>query len=233
MSALWAVVPAAGSGARMGGDIPKQYLPLAGACVLEISLRALLAIPGMTTISVALQSGDRFAAGLSLLRDPRILVVSGAAERSGSVLAGLEALRGRAAADDWVLVHDAARPCVRAQDIAELVAAVSSASVGGLLAEAIVDTVKQADGMRRVVGTLDRSALWLAQTPQMFRYAELVGALEQAHARGLVVTDEAAAMEMAGYQVQLVQSSRENIKITRPADLPLAEFYLAQREANL
>jgi len=230
VSALWGMIPAAGAGARMGGETPKQYLPLAGSTVLEQSLQALLDTPGMLGISVALDALDQHAAKLPLLADSRVFRVLGAAERSGSVLAGLGVLLEHAEADDWVLVHDAARPCVGAQDIATLIATVSRSGVGGLLAAPVVDTVKRADARGRVTETLDRNTLWRAQTPQMFRLGELYAAIEQACARGLAVTDEASAMELAGHPVQLVASSAENIKVTVAADLPLAEFYLGQRE---
>tara|TARA_R110000823_G_scaffold210224_8_gene340510 strand:+ start:4965 stop:5618 length:654 start_codon:yes stop_codon:yes gene_type:complete len=216
----------------MGAATPKQYLPLAGASVLERSLSALFAVPDIVAIGVALDALDQHAATLSCLADPRVLRVTGARERSGSVLAGLELLLERAEPGDWVLVHDAARPCVRAEDISTLIATVTRSGVGGLLAEPVVDTIKQADAGGRVLATLDRNTLWRAQTPQMFRIGELHAALTQAHAQGQSVTDEAAAMELAGHPVQLVPSSHENIKITVAGDLPLAEFYLRQRETT-
>src|SRR5690606_1925536 len=135
---------------------------------------------------------------LQVFADPRVSTVTGAAERSGSVLAGLDALAGEAAPQDWVLVHDAARPCVQAADIDRLMDAVMASGVGGLLAEPVVDTVKLADAQGRVEATLDRSRLWRAQTPQMFRLHELRAALHTAAADGVAVTDEAGAMERAG-----------------------------------
>jgi 2-C-methyl-D-erythritol 4-phosphate cytidylyltransferase len=158
--------------------------------------------------------------------------VIGAAQRSGSVLAGLEHLLTVAAPQDWVLVHDAARPCLQREDIQTLITRVTASGTGGILAEPIVDTVKQASQDALVVCTLDRSSLWRAQTPQMFRLDELHQALAQAQAKGLAVTDEASAMEMAGYPVQLIAASAGNLKVTVPADLSLAGWYLQSRNAN-
>lgn len=222
----WAVLPAAGTGSRMGSELPKQYLAVSGATLLEHSLRALLRCEAIAGIVVPLHAHDTRAAALSLLQDARVRTVTGAAQRSGSVLAGLEALAAEAAPQDWVLVHDAARPCVQPGDILRLMQAVVSSGTGGLLAERIVDTVKQASQQALVERTLDRATLWRAQTPQMFRLGELRRALELALQRAVDVTDEASAMELAGYPVQLVASSAGNLKVTVPSDLPLAAWYL-------
>ena len=222
----WAVLPAAGTGTRMGGDLPKQYLEVSGATLLEHSLRALLRCRQLAGIVVPLHAKDTRAASLPLLQDRRVQTVTGAAERSGSVMAGLDALADRAAPGDWVLVHDAARPCVQPQDIERLMQVVTSSGTGGLLAEPIVDTVKQATNQALVVRTLDRATLWRAQTPQMFRLGELRHALGQARERAVLVTDEASAMELAGFPVQLIEGSPGNLKVTVPADLPLAAWYL-------
>lgn len=225
-SRCWAVLPAAGTGSRMAADIPKQYLQVAGATLLEHSLRALLACGQIAGIVVALHPEDTRAAQLPVFRDARVHTVVGADARSGSVLAGLDALCAVAAPQDWVLVHDAARPCLQASDIARLIDAVIAANTGGILAEPIVDTVKQASQDARVVRTLDRATLWRAQTPQMFRLDELRVALHGALKQGLAVTDEASAMELAGYPVQLIVGPPGNLKVTVPADLPLADWYL-------
>jgi 2-C-methyl-D-erythritol 4-phosphate cytidylyltransferase len=227
----WAVLPAAGTGSRMGGDMPKQYLEICGATLLEHSLRALLRCEELSGIVVPLHPLDSRAALLPMMADARVQTVIGAAQRCGSVLAALEALAVRAAPRDWVLVHDAARPCVRHGDIQRLMQVVISSGVGGLLAEPIVDTVKQATDSARVLRTLDRATLWRAQTPQMFRLGELLEALKQALARSMDVTDEASAMELAGHPVQLVEGSAGNLKVTVPTDLHLAAWYL-QRQAS-
>lgn len=222
----WAVVPAAGTGSRMGGALPKQYTSLSGKTLLELSLRALLDCADIEVVVVALRCDDSRAAGLDILTQPRIHCVEGGAERGDSVLAGLDALAGLADAHDWVLVHDAARPCLAQVDLARLIGRVSEAGIGGILAEPIVDTVKLADDDGRVVRTLDRNSLWRAQTPQMFRLGELRRAMRSAVQQGQPVTDEASAMELAGYPVQLVPGSRRNLKVTLPDDLELAGWYL-------
>jgi 2-C-methyl-D-erythritol 4-phosphate cytidylyltransferase len=222
----WAVLPAAGTGSRMSGDMPKQYMEVAGATLLEHSLRALLDCEQLTGVVVALHANDSRAAALPIFQDPRVQTITGAGQRSGSVLAGLDALADRAASADWVLVHDAARPCLQAEDIVKLMETVTASGTGGILAEPIVDTVKEGSRDALVVRTLDRAVLWRAQTPQMFRLNELRRALGQAQERGLVVTDEASAMELAGYPVQLIAASTGNLKVTIPADLPLAAWYL-------
>lgn len=225
----WAVLPAAGTGSRMGGELPKQYLEIAGATLLEHSLRALLCCEQLAGVVVALHPEDSRAAGLPVFQDPRVHSATGAEQRSGSVLAGLDTLMSLAAPRDWVLVHDAARPCLQPEDIRRLIATVMAGDTGGILAEPIVDTVKQASTDSLVLRTLDRATLWRAQTPQMFRLDELHLALAQAQERGLAATDEAAAMEMAGYPVQLIVGPAGNLKVTVPADLPLAEWYLERR----
>ncbi len=210
----------------MGADLPKQYLQVAGATLLEHSLRALLGCEQITRIVVALHPEDTQAQLLPVFQDPRIQTVTGGEQRSDSVLAGLDSLLVLAEPQDWVLVHDAARPCLQSADIVGLIEAVIARDTGGILAEPIVDTVKQASADALVERTLDRATLWRAQTPQMFRLAELHRALHQAQEQGLVVTDEASAMELAGYPVQLIPGPADNLKVTVPADLPLAAWYL-------
>ena len=225
-SRCWAVLPAAGIGSRMGAELPKQYMQLAGATLLEHSLQALLSCARITSVVVALHPQDARARSVPLLCNDRVQTVVGGEQRSDSVLAGLDALFEQAAPQDWVLVHDAARPCLRAADIEALIEAVSARNIGGILAEPIVDTVKQASVDALVERTLDRTTLWRAQTPQMFRLEELRLALRRAREQALAVTDEASAMELAGYPVQLVAGHAGNLKVTVPADLPLAAWYL-------
>jgi len=223
----WAIVPAAGSGSRMGAALPKQYLRLGGRTVLEHALDTLLAIDALRGLVLVLAAGDDEWPRLApRYADQPLLVVSGGAERSHSVLNGLDALVGRAAADDWVLVHDAARPCVRLEDIRALMDGMDADSDGGLLGVPVADTMKRVDAYGRVAATVDRRGLWHALTPQMFRYTHLRAALRQAVAGRSAVTDEASAMELAGYRPRMVQGHRDNIKITLPADLELAAFYL-------
>ena len=217
----------------MGAQLPKQYLKLAGVTVLEHSLSALLACDFIEKVIVALNPLDETAASIMALRDPRVLLVEGGEARSDSVLAGLAALQGLAAPDDWVLVHDAARPCIATDDISKLAQQVARSGVGGILAVPMVDTVKRAGADRIVEQTLSREELWCAQTPQMFAYELLYSALTSAAQRGLAITDEASAMELRGERVQLVTGSVSNLKVTVPDDLPLAEFYLARKNTDI
>lgn len=224
----WGVLPAAGIGSRMGGDKPKQYLELSGATLLEHSLQCLLASGQVAAVMVALHPDDRHWEQLALSADQRVHTTVGGAERCDSVLAALVALGALADDEDWVLVHDAARPCLQLADLDALIGTVTGSGIGGILAEPVVDTVKLADGQGRVQRTLDREALWRAQTPQMFALGALRSALESARNNGVAVTDEAAAIEMVGQPVQLVAGSSRNLKVTVPADLELAGWYLSQ-----
>lgn len=225
---LWAVVPAAGVGRRYGADLPKQYLPLLGETVLEHGLARLLALPELRRLVLVVAPEDRHWQSLPRCRDPRIQVVTGGSERADSVAAGVEALAERADDEDWVLVHDAARPCVPVNDLRRLLAELAGDPVGGMLAAAIDDTVKQAT-RGRVETTLDRSRIWRALTPQMFRLAPLRQALEVARRQAGAITDESSALEALGHRPRLIAGSADNIKITRPGDLELAAFYLRRQ----
>jgi len=226
MSSIWAVVPAAGSGQRMAAEAPKQYLRIAGVSLLEHTLRGLLACSDIRGVVVALDPADRRADAVASLSDPRVTRSQGGTERADSVLAGLESLAAMAGQEDWVLVHDAARPCLPLADLQALIDTVTQSDVGALLAQPVNDTVKRVDTEGRIVETLDRRTLWRAQTPQMFRFTELRSALREALGKGLVVTDEASAMEVAGYPVQVLEGPSCNLKVTVPDDLMLAEHYL-------
>ncbi len=222
----WGVIPAAGIGARMAAAEPKQHLEVAGKSLLQHSLDALLAIAAVESVVVALDAGDTRSS--SLLAMPRVRLAPGGARRADSVLAALRALQEFAHEDDWVLVHDAARPCLLQADSERLVTTVLTTGTGALLAEPVVDTIKQVAADGRVLGTLDRSQLWRAQTPQMFRLGELVDALARALLAGAAITDEASAMEWAGHPVAVVPGSSRNLKVTVPEDLALAAFYLGE-----
>ena len=222
---LWCIVPAAGSGRRFGADIPKQYLPLAGRAMLECTLERLAACREVVGLMVVIADGDAYWPGIEIVRGKPVRTATGAAERSGSVLSGLRALPPDVGDDDFVLVHDAARPCVSADDVAMLVARGIPAG-GALLAAPLRDTLKRATADRRVVSTEARDSLWRALTPQMFRRGELKLALEAAHADGVAVTDEAMAMERAGHRPLLVEGAEDNIKVTTSADLALATYLL-------
>lgn len=229
---FWVVVPAAGSARRMGAAVPKQYLPLAGRTVIEWSLAPFLAHARTAAIVVVLAEQDQRWPQIAVAGDTKIATTIGGAERMDSVLAGLRALQDRAAPDDWVLVHDAARPCLSVGDLDRLLNELSNDDVGGLLAAPVVDTLKRADDGGRVVQTVAREKLWRALTPQMFRHDLLRRALQSALAKGTAVTDEAQAVEALGVQPKLVAGDADNIKITLPEDLPRAERILKSRSAT-
>jgi 2-C-methyl-D-erythritol 4-phosphate cytidylyltransferase len=214
----------------MSTNIPKQYLPLADKTVLEHTLDTLLSCQPFAGVVLVLSDGDGYWESIQgRYLDQPLETTIGGAERCHSVLNGLKQLAGRAREDDWVLVHDAARPCVRLSDIEKLISALSSSTDGGLLGVPVADTMKRADSEHRITATVDREGLWHAYTPQMFRVGRLRAALQHAIDNDLLVTDEASAMEHAGYQPRMVQGQRDNIKITVPADLELAAWYLQAR----
>jgi 2-C-methyl-D-erythritol 4-phosphate cytidylyltransferase/2-C-methyl-D-erythritol 2,4-cyclodiphosphate synthase len=239
---LWAIVPAAGRGERFAAaasvSIPKQYAPLRGKSVLEWSLRALVAEPRIDGIVVVLAAGDeRWTEVASRLESSKLSSTTGGANRQDSVLNGLEYLAASAQADDWILVHDAARPCLSAGDVGALIDALEenphsgvAALAGAVLAAPIVDTVKReaANGLE----TVDRAGLWRALTPQVFAYAALREALQAAAGKGLAVTDEAQAMERVGIRAALVRGSPFNIKITRAEDLEVAAAILKMADSS-
>lgn len=227
---LWAAVPAAGIGARFGGGVPKQYLQLRGRCILEHVLDRFCLHPEIEGVAVALAAGDARWPTLAFSRHSKIWTTNGGADRSLSVLNCLNTLLDRAAREDWVLVHDAARPCIQRADIDSLVDAVRDHAIGGILAVPVRDTMKRADPEGCIAETVERAGLWHAQTPQMFHIGALRGALADAIARGKYVTDEAQAMELQGLRPLLVQGPRHNIKITHAADLTQAEQILAAQE---
>jgi 2-C-methyl-D-erythritol 4-phosphate cytidylyltransferase / 2-C-methyl-D-erythritol 2,4-cyclodiphosphate synthase len=231
---VWAVVPAAGRGERFEAQSavrsPKQYAALCGATVIEWSLRALLAEPRIQKVVVALAADDARFAELPVSRDPRVLTAVGGAGRQDSVMNGLKRLGALAAADDWVLVHDAARPCLDPGDVRALIDALEGGGCGAVLAAPVVDTVKrERDGL--VSETVDRAGLWRALTPQVFGVAALARALQDAAQLGIQVTDEAQAMERLGMRARLVAGSAFNIKITRAADLSAASRILRSAES--
>ena len=225
-----ALIPAAGSGARMRAAGPKQYLMLAGKPMLHHSIRC-VAIPPVTTVFVVLAPDDKVFSKHDWSEfEGRIEpLYCGGATRRDSVLNGLVAAMDAVDADDWVLVHDAARPCLPRADLDRLVAEVSQDAVGGLLALPVAETVKRVTkdegGTQRVAGTEDRSVLWLAQTPQMFRAGLLAEALR--NAKG-AVTDEASAVERLGLKPRIVTGSRRNLKVTFPEDVAIAQAFLGQ-----
>ncbi len=230
----FALIPAAGVGARIGADCPKQYLPLAGKPMLRHVLDTFAASAAIAHTYVVVSADDGWIG--PALADapqlaPRVTVLrQGGPSRRQSVLNGLHAMRDQVADHDWVLVHDAARPGLTAALIDDLIRALEDDAVGGLLALPVVDTLKRADARgdsgERVQATVARERLWAAQTPQMFRYGLLRRALQQA----VEVTDEASAVEALGLQPKLVAGSPRNFKVTLPHDVVLAELFLSNKE---
>ena len=217
------LVPAAGSGQRFGGPVPKQYMPLCGVPIIQRSLESLLAVTERVTLAVA--EDDHCWQNLDIASNPGIQRVAGGHSRAESVQNALQAI-DPAEAEDWVLIHDAVRPLIARSDIERLVEEISvSSAAGGLLGTPILATVKRASEDAEVIKTEDRKGLWVAQTPQIFRYGLLAKALEKAGASA-EITDEASAMEAAGHSIKLVAGCRTNIKITRPQDLEFAELIM-------
>lgn len=219
MTRYWVIVAAAGCGTRMKSSLPKQYLPLKGKPVLSHTLDALLGFPLFEKIVTVIQSGDIHWQKLGYDQNSKILVTQGGQERYHSVLNGLNALNDVANPNDFVLVHDAARPYLKKSDIEKLLKEVGDHPVGGLLGIPIRDTIKRVDAANNVLATTDRNQLWCAYTPQMFRFGLLVDALQAAISNHLPVTDEASAIELMGLKPLMVEGCRDNIKITYPEDL--------------
>lgn len=225
MTEFWCVVPAAGRGLRVGGNCPKQYLPLAGRMLIEHTLARLAAHPRIAGLLVTLAADDTYWPHISAMGGKPVLTAVGGSERCDSVLAGLNALPPGVRDEDFVLVHDAARPCVRQADIDKLIAKGVPAG-GALLGAPLRDTLKRSDDTGRSLMTEPRDQRWRAFTPQLFRRAELSSALQAVARAGLTVSDEAMAMEQAGFSPLLVEGAEDNIKVTTASDFALAEFLL-------
>ena len=224
MAEFHALVPAAGFGSRMGHELPKQYLPLAGQPMMFHALKTLCSSPEISTVFVVLAPDDHLFHGYdwSLFGEKLQPLYCGGELRSDTVLNGL--IASEMEPDDWVLVHDAARPCLTQAQLSRLIAELRDDAVGGILAVLVADTLKRADGNDRIMGTENRAQLWQAQTPQMFRAGMLAQALRQPSS----FTDEASAVEALGLQPKLVLSESTNFKVTYPQDLLLAELLLAE-----
>jgi len=236
--AYWAVIPAAGVGKRMLSATPKQYLPLLDKSILFHTIALFIRHPRISGIVVAISEGDEYwpevksqlEAELQQEYNKPLLIAPGGKERSDSVLSALNSTSEYITEHDWVLVHDAARPCLIADDIDKLITELSEQPVGGLLGLPMADTVKLCDNHHAVQNTIDRSQLWRALTPQMFRYGLLHQALKNAQDNDLAITDESSALEILGYQPLMIEGHNENIKITLPGDLALAEQFLKNRK---
>ncbi|HEY1845937.1 MAG TPA: 2-C-methyl-D-erythritol 4-phosphate cytidylyltransferase [Buttiauxella sp.] len=220
-----AVVPAAGIGSRMQTECPKQYLKIGDKTILEHAVASLLAHPRVGHVIIAISPVDAWFSALPLACDPRISVVNGGGQRADSVLAGLQA----AGEARWVLVHDAARPCLHQDDLARLLAMTETSKVGGILAAPVRDTMKRGEpGKPLIAHTVEREDLWHALTPQLFPLELLRSCLLRALDEGATITDEASALEYCGFHPELISARADNIKVTRPEDLALAEFYLTR-----
>lgn len=226
----FALIPAAGSGSRMGEELPKQYLALAGAPMLQHAVRALCSHPQIDRVFVVLAADDTHFARYDWKPfDTKLRpLFCGGVTRAASVLNGLRAMASILQPEDWVLVHDAARPCLAQTHLDALITALASDEVGGLLAVPVADTLKRADKTARVVATEPRDNLWQAQTPQMFRHGLLLRALESLGTD--TPTDEARAIEHLGLKPKLVACDVTNLKITYPQDLQLAALILSSRK---
>jgi len=227
---IWVVVPAAGRGARFGGERPKQYHTVLGRPLIQHTLERLAAHPRIGGLCVVLAADDAWWAGWREIGGKPVLRCAGGAERADSVLAGVRALPPAVREKDWVLVHDAARPCLRSDDLGRLLDHGAAHDVGAILAAPVRDTLKLATRGGTIARSEPREQLWRALTPQMFRRAALERALESALAAGVAITDEAMAFERLGLSPLLVEGAEDNIKVTTPADLVLAEFLLARME---
>jgi 2-C-methyl-D-erythritol 4-phosphate cytidylyltransferase len=226
---IWAIIPAAGSGQRSGSEVPKQYRELLGKPMIEYAMDVLAQHPDVVGLVLALASDDVRWNGVSHWRGKPLRTCIGGAQRSMSVLAGIKALADLPAQDSWALVHDAARPCLRAEDLHRLIESACAHPVGGLLAGRMKDTVKRADNDAQVTGTIDRTVLWRAYTPQLFPMRSLERALQHAHQEQAGITDESSAMERLGLSPLLVEGADDNIKVTLPEDFAMAEAILAAR----
>ncbi len=230
----WAIVPAAGIGRRLGAKTPKQYQKLHGREVLAWTLQILIELDFMEKIILVLHPDDKYFSSYLEVEFPDVVVVNGGEERQHSVVNGLKYLETFASDDDWILVHDAARPCLLSEDLNKLLSHLENDEVGGILASPIKDTLKHSDsslpteGSLKITSTLNRNEYWLAATPQLFRFRMLLNALTKAQEAGQIATDEAAAVEALGLPVKIVEGRSDNIKITSTEDLALAEFLLKQ-----
>lgn len=229
---IWAILPAAGTGSRSGSTLPKQYRPVLGRPMIEHAMDVLAAHPDIDGLMLALAPDDRRWDGITHWRNKPLRTCVGGAERRDSVLTALDALAEACGADDWALVHDAARPCLRFEDLHRLIESATAHPVGGLLAGRMKDTVKRAGADAQVQDTLDRAPLWRAFTPQLFPARSLRRALQHAAQENAVITDESSAMERLGLSPLLVEGADDNIKVTLPGDFAFAEAILAARGAG-
>lgn len=221
------VMPAAGIGKRVGADIPKQYLKVLDKTIIEHSLQPFLNHPEVKQVVVSIAENDQWFKQLPVAKHPKLSIVIGGKERVDSVLSALKSLDE----DCFVLVHDAARPCIHDSDINKLLDYVKNQRQGAMLAYRVRDTMKRGDDQQQVQHTVDRDNLWHALTPQLFNNKQLINAITSIQDQHLI-TDEASAIEVAGGKVHLLEGRADNIKVTQAEDLLLAEFYLTKNEKD-
>lgn len=222
------VIPAAGIGKRVGAGIPKQYLTILGKAIIEHSIRPFLEHQHIKRVVVSLAKDDQWFHTLTIAQHPKLTLVVGGEERVDSVLSALKALPE----NDFVLVHDAARPCLQTCDIEQLLVHARSTNTGAMLACRVRDTMKRTDSFNHVTKTVERENLWHALTPQMFNNKQLIDAISNVQERHLI-TDEASAIELAGGQVMILEGRSDNLKVTQPEDLLLAEFYISKFNSHV
>ena len=226
---LWVVIPAAGIGKRMGVDIPKQYITVCDKAIIEHTVEKFTSRNDLQGILVALSNSDQHWPTLELSKNNKITTVTGGEERYKSVYNALCSLKNKADDDDWILVHDAVRPCITTSEIDQFIADLDHLNgIGGILALPCFETMKKANTNHEIEETIDRKFIWHAQTPQMFRYKKLFLAIEKIMNENIFITDEAMAMELAGYKPILIQGTHSNIKITDQNDLKYLESFLRQ-----
>ena len=226
---LWVVIPAAGIGKRMGVDIPKQYITVCDKAIIEHTVEKFTSRNDLQGSLVALSNSDQHWSTLELSKNNKITTVTGGEERYKSVYNALCSLKNKADDDDWILVHDAVRPCITTSEIDQFIADLDHLNgIGGILALPCFETMKKANTNHEIEETIDRKFIWHAQTPQMFRYKKLFLAIEKIMNENIFITDEAMAMELAGYKPMLIQGTHSNIKITDQNDLKYLESFLRQ-----
>lgn len=218
---IYAVVPAAGIGSRMGSEIPKQYLTINDKAIIEYTLEPLLDDVRIDSVYVALSKNDKWFSKLTIANHPKLVVVDGGTERADSVLSALNAIDE----EGVVLVHDAARPCLTTQDI-DLLLSHASMERGAIVGSLVRDTMKRINSNGTIENTVDRENLYHALTPQMFPLSSLKSTLNEALAQGVTVTDEASAMEWGGMKITMLNGRSDNLKVTRPEDMQLAQLFL-------
>ncbi len=222
----WVVIPAAGVGKRMEVDKPKQYISVNDKTILEHTINCFINREEIVGVVVAISKSDEYWPTLEIAEHEKIIVAPGGEERYQSVFNGLQMLKNKAESDDWIMVHDAARPCLNQSAIDRLIINLRSHDVGGILAMPCRDTMKRGNPSGEIVDTVEREFLWHAQTPQMFKFGKLFSAIEKVLDKDIIVTDEAMAMELSGHKPMLIQGQQDNIKITHKDDLQHLKYYL-------